>query len=71
MDNFDPEGVQPSGGVAFLSYGHYGSRTFDPMDGSFIELVICDSCILKLKERGLITSGTPAQKSRSKRKIWL
>jgi len=39
---------QPYAGTVFHSYGHYGSTIFDPMDGSFIELNVCDDC---LKER--------------------
>jgi hypothetical protein len=35
----------PSDGCAFTSYGHYGSTVFDPMDGTFLELNICDKCL--------------------------
>lgn len=42
--DFGSKGYQPSGGVAFKSYGHYGSTEFDPMDGSWVELVVCDDC---------------------------
>jgi hypothetical protein len=35
----------PLGGTVFRAYGNYGSTIFDPMDGSFIEIVICDSCL--------------------------
>lgn len=36
---------QPSGGTTFTSQGHYGSTVFDPDDGSFIEVNICDRCL--------------------------
>lgn len=39
------EGVQPSGGTEFITHGHYGSATFDPMDGTFLSIVICDECL--------------------------
>lgn len=42
---------QPYAATTFHSYGHYGSTTFDPMDGSFIEINVCDDC---LKERASI-----------------
>ena len=37
-------------GVAFASYGHYGTAYFDPMDGSKIEIVICDPCLTENEE---------------------
>lgn len=36
---------QPYPGTAFMSYGHYGSTYFDPMDGSSIEINVCDDCL--------------------------
>lgn len=39
------DGFQPMGGLAFRTYGHYGSTEFDPMDGSYIEIVLCDICL--------------------------
>jgi hypothetical protein len=41
------EGVanQPSDGVAFVSPGHYGSVAFDPLDGSNLEINVCDRCL--------------------------
>lgn len=45
LDNIQDEGgFQPYGGISFRSYGHYGSCRFDPMDGSWVELVLCDEC---------------------------
>jgi hypothetical protein len=37
---------QPYGGLAFTSYGHYGGTAFDPMDGSYLEINICDKCLV-------------------------
>lgn len=39
------KGYHPVGGLEFLTYGHYGSTQFDPMDGSTLRLVICDECV--------------------------
>lgn len=39
--------VQPLAGTAFRTYGHYGSTIFDPMDGSYLDIVLCDTCLTK------------------------
>lgn len=36
---------QPYAGTTFHSRGHYGSTVFDPMDGSFLEVNVCDECM--------------------------
>jgi hypothetical protein len=36
---------QPSEGTAFNTYGHYGSTVFDPMNGEYLELNLCDPCL--------------------------
>lgn len=41
----------PYGGTVFTTQGHYGSTMFDPMDGSYLEITICDKC---LKEKGKV-----------------
>ena len=45
MPNINVAGMQPSGGLCFSTGGHYGSAVFDPMDGSRLELSVCDSCV--------------------------
>lgn len=45
MENITPEGVQPCDGLAFHSYGHYGSAYFDPLDGTCIQIAVCDECL--------------------------
>lgn len=37
--------VHPIGGTVFRTYGHYGSTVFDPMDTSYLEIVVCDDCL--------------------------
>lgn len=38
---------QPIGGLSFHSYGHYGTSVFDPMDGTYLEINVCDECVTK------------------------
>lgn len=52
MANLANKGLQPKGGLAFSTHGHYGSGYFDPMDGSYLEIAICDECIEKLERGG-------------------
>ena len=41
----DKEVIHPLGGTVFKTYGHYGSSVFDPMDASYLEIVVCDKCL--------------------------
>ena len=45
---------QPSGGTCFQSHGQYGSTIFDPMDGSYIEIIVCDECLMRYRNRVMI-----------------
>jgi hypothetical protein len=45
----------PFGATVFKTYGNYGSTVFDPMDQSFLELNICDECLIK--NRDLVLRG--------------
>ena len=57
VDNWDiayPEDkiqVHPIGGTVFRTYGNYGSTVFDPMDASYLEIVVCDACLNSRTER--------------------
>lgn len=55
-----PYGNQPHGGTAFHTGGHYGSTVFDPMDGTSLELNICDKCLLVLARAGHVLHHTSA-----------
>jgi len=44
----------PYKGTAFQTHGHYGSTVFDPMDGTYLELNICDECLTAAPERVLM-----------------
>lgn len=35
------------GGLHFATSGAYGTTVFDPMDGSSIEVAVCDECLKK------------------------
>lgn len=53
LDNVDREAVnQPHSGLAFtfVTHGHYGGTVFDPMDGQFIEINVCDECLVTAGE---------------------
>jgi hypothetical protein len=40
--------VHPMGGLAFRTYGHYGSTIFDPIGaGEYLDVAICDLCVMK------------------------
>lgn len=41
----DYTGNQPHGATTFVSHGQYGSTIWDPMDGSYIEINVCDECL--------------------------
>lgn len=45
--------VHPIGGLHFRTYGHYGSRVFDPMDGkgTTLDIAICDECVIGKAKR--------------------
>ena len=41
----------PYKGTLFQSYGHYGSTVYDPMDGTVIQVVVCDACLTAHADR--------------------
>lgn len=53
------ENNQPYKATAFNTVGHYGSTFFDPMDGSQIEINVCDDCLRKAvaKKQVLLYNG--------------
>lgn len=52
---------QPNGGVTAMSRGNYGSTVFDPMDGSTIEFILCDPCLVAAGERGSVLTARPSR----------
>ncbi len=61
---------QPSGGLAFQSHGHYGSTAFDPMDGHYLELNICDDCLRRLSKQKLISVAAAPCYQPAPRELW-
>jgi hypothetical protein len=60
MKNFieDRRGLQPIGGLAFQTRGHYGSAYFDPMPEfggppDFLEIAVCDACVETAEREGI------------------
>jgi hypothetical protein len=55
MKNFQPpeEGLQPIGGLAFQTRGHYGSAYFDGGMG-YLEIALCDVCVEAAEQGGLV-----------------
>lgn len=52
---------QPAEGLAFQSSGHYGSVAFDPMDGTYLEINVCDKCLESARDNGYVLHGRPAK----------
>jgi len=42
---------QPYCGTAFRTHGHYGSTAFDPMDGHYLVINVCDLCLVTHTDR--------------------
>ena len=69
LNNVLPDAIgdfnQPSNGLAFITYGHYGSTIFDPVlvNGQWLEINICDKCVLAATEDGIVLNGIPAPRS--------
>lgn len=38
-------GDEDMAGTAFRSFGNYGSTVFDPFDGSYLDIAICNGCL--------------------------
>jgi hypothetical protein len=49
---------QPYKATTFLSRGHYGSTFFDPLNGTIIEVNVCDECLRKALEKKQILHYT-------------
>jgi hypothetical protein len=64
---------QPHDALAFTTQGHYGTKVFDPMDGSWLELNICDGCITERQDRvliGKLYAPRPQPLPKPKYKAW-
>lgn len=54
LKNILADSHQPVDGLAFFTQGHYGSGYFDPMDGTYLELSICDECVEAADKKGYV-----------------
>jgi hypothetical protein len=43
--------MHPNDGVVFHARGNYGSTVFDPLDGTYLEVLICDDCLVEHKSK--------------------
>lgn len=58
LENVDVASTnQPSEGLNFYSHGQYGTTVFDPMNGEYLEINICDTCIVEKAKQGLVLHG--------------
>lgn len=56
------KGHQPDNGLSFVSYGNYGSTVFDPMDGTYIQIAVCDECLKKAIVRDVVSFSDPSER---------
>lgn len=59
-------GQQPYGATTFTSPGQYGSTVFDDMNRSFLEINVCDACVLTAAARGQVLHATLVKVERRK-----
>lgn len=67
LHNITQNGFQPNDGLAFVTSGHYGSTYFDPMDGSWLQIAICDDCVKRADDRGITRRGPPRRPTQAAR----
>lgn len=53
---YSVENNHPNDACVFLAHGIYGSKVFDPMDQTYLEINICDACLIAHKSRILHVS---------------
>jgi hypothetical protein len=42
----------PYRGTVFFSHGNYGSTVFDEIDGTGLEITVCDECLVAAGQKG-------------------
>lgn len=58
MHDYQPDLFHPCFGTHLLTYGHYGSTVHDPMDGSTLNIIICNKCLEGKREFTYIRNNT-------------
>lgn len=62
---------QPSGGLVFSTYGHYGSTVFDPMDDvRRLEINVCDACLTKAIAKRAVLEVHPGPTRAANVHVW-
>lgn len=61
---------QPHGGTTFYSHGHFGSTVFDPFDGTYLEVNLCDRCLELGAERGHVLLNKDIKKVNTDSALW-
>lgn len=56
---------QPNDGLSFTSFGAYGSSFFDPMDGTYLEVTICDPCLSEHRDAGRVIEHPSTAETRA------
>ena len=51
---FDDAGNQPNDGVVLTTHGNYGSTVYDSFTGEFLEVNLCDPCLVRAGEQGRV-----------------
>jgi hypothetical protein len=60
---------QPMDGLSFASHGSYGSTVFDPMNGSMLEINVCDPCVQLAAADGRVLHYQPPAARTSRKPI--
>lgn len=62
---------QTDDALMFTADGHYGTTAFDPMDNTYLQVNICDSCIVSAAKEGLVLHVEPmASRSANIYTVW-
>lgn len=50
----DGDHNQPYGGTVFQTHGQYGSTVFDEMGREYLEITVCDPCLVQAGKAGKV-----------------
>lgn len=62
---FEGGGNQPYAATAFSTPGYHGSTIFDPGDGHYLEINVCDECLREASQQNLVALGEPSSDTRA------
>lgn len=58
--------VQPADANTLTGHGTYGSRVFDPLDGTYVATNVCDECLTSALAEGRAEIVTPMPRNAHK-----